>query len=512
MRKDLLDHLVNYQHIYECVAVKKKTIQEIKDQCINEKGMTEPTIRRHFKMISEEKNRGMLLVDSGSVSINKPLVREVFSEIFRMLNVELDEVSGEVIDRKDAEIEELKKSIESAQMDNQKLIEDAGREQKRSKAKDVEIIRLNRKIASLVQEQISKQLDRGIVYAKEVTIEPGPTAQEALFLDESIVELDIDKSISKHGGSRESFYNISTDTENKKDVDGNKIPGRELTKENYFLRTARSIMPKSFLEKWANDVLEEKEFNEKHGITPIISAAKKKDRADANTGKSEIELHSEELIRKRKASIRTLLNDDRFTDQMKLQLYARFCDYHGTEMEQLINFAADYEINARWFIQILESSDVCDNYENIRDYLRIFAKPSEYKKKMDFARELVDGVWNIKMEYDGKQTLFALVPVEEIKEIRDRLLLPESKFICRDLKETVEEKKEQSSAIVNKENSECETDSEDNMNGVSAAVGFMIAKPAFVETYIMKDDDPDEAMEFGYDEDAIDYGDFEEVE
>lgn len=196
MRKDLLDHLVNYQHIYECVAVKKKTIQEIKDQCINEKGMTEPTIRRHFKMISEEKNRGMLLVDNGGISINKPLVREVFSEIFRMLNVELDDVSGEVIDRKDAEIEELKKCIESAQMDNQKLIEDAGREQKRSKAKDVEIIRLNRKIASLVQEQISKQLDRGIVYAKDVTIEPGPTAQEALFLDESIVELDIHKSIS----------------------------------------------------------------------------------------------------------------------------------------------------------------------------------------------------------------------------------------------------------------------------------------------------------------------------
>lgn len=119
MRKDLLDHLVNYQNIYECVSLKKKTIQEIKDQCINEKGMTEPTIRRHFKMISEEKNRGMLLVDSGGISINKPLVREVFSEIFRMLNVELDDVSGEVIDRKDAEIEELKRSIETLKMENQ---------------------------------------------------------------------------------------------------------------------------------------------------------------------------------------------------------------------------------------------------------------------------------------------------------------------------------------------------------------------------------------------------------
>lgn len=508
MRQELLDHLKNYEYIYECVAVKKKTIQEIKDYCMTEKGMNESTLRRHFKTISEDKNRGMLLVDSGGFSINKPLVSEVFTEIFQMLNVEFDDVSREIIDRKDAEIDDLKKSIEAMKTENQNLKDAAIKEQERSKEKDAEIIRLNNRIASLVQEQIGKQLDRGVAYAGGLTIEPGPTAKEALFLDESIIDLEIEKSISKYGGTRDSFYATSEDAKENVDADGNKLLGHELNKDNYFLRTARSIMTKSFMARWAKDVLEEKEFNEKHGIVPNVSDTRKKARVKADAGKTDIERHSEKLIRKRKISIQTLLNDDRFTDQMKLQLYARFCDYHGTEMEQLINFAADYGINARWFIQVLESADDCDNYENIRDYLRIFAKPSEFKKKMDFARELVDGVWNIKMEYDGKPTLFALVPADEIKEIRERLLLPESKFICSDLVKHADGEQEKSFLLTqNKEAKE----KKDGNSEVSTAVGFMIAKPSYVETYIMKDDDPDDALEFGFDEDAIDYGEFEET-
>lgn len=528
MRQDLLDHLKNYEHIYECVAVKKKTIQEIKEYCITEKGMNESTLRRHFKTIADDKNNGMLIVDSGGFSINKPLVRDVFTEIFQMLNVEFDDVSGEIMERKDAEIEELKKSVERLNEEKRDLTNDVGKEQKRNKEKDAEIIRLNNKIASLVQDQISKQLNRGVVYAGGLTIDPGPTAKEALFLDESIIDLEIEKSVSKYGGKRDSFYSVSEDVKESLDEDGNKLPGNELSKENYFLRTARSIMSKPFFETWAKDVSEEKVFNKKHGIVPTVSDARKKARAKADAGKTDIERHSEELIRKRKISIQTLLNDDRFTDQMKLQLYARFCDYHGTEMEQLINFAADYGINARWFIQVLESPDDCDNYENIRDYLRIFAKPSEFKKKMDFARELVDGVWNIKMEYDGKPTQFALVPIDEIKEIKERLLLPESKFVCRDLLEHIDnehgrkssctEKKEatkeesESKKESNKKETKDEVETKDGNSEVSATEGFMIAKPSFVETYIMKEDDPNDALDFGFDEDAIDYGEFEETE
>ncbi len=94
----------------------------------------------------------------------------------------------------------------------------------------------------------------------------------------------------------------------------------------------------------------------------------------------------------------------------------------------------------------------------------------------------------------------------------DEISSSENNDESEETRDDIEEEQEKSSAIVNKEDLKCETDSKDNKNEVSAAVGFMIAKPAFVETYIMKDDDPDEAMEFGYDEDAIDYGDFEEVE
>lgn len=102
-----------------------------------------------------------------------------------------------------------------------------------------------------------------------------------------------------------------------------------------------------------------------HGVVMKESKAKQQARDKADQGKSEIQKHTEERLRKNKISIQTIVNDDRMTDQMKLQMYARFSDYHGTDMERLINYAAQYGVGAKWFIQVLEDADICDNYENI---------------------------------------------------------------------------------------------------------------------------------------------------
>lgn len=118
----------------------------------------------------------------------------------------------------------------------------------------------------------------------------------------------------------------------------------------------------------------------------------------------------------RDKTVTAIMNDSRLTDQMKLQLYTRFGKYHGTEMEKLINYAADYGISAKWFIKVMESADKNDSFENIRDYLRLFAKTSEYEKKMELAKELIDGTWKIQLEYDGRLTDFMLVPVVEKEE------------------------------------------------------------------------------------------------
>lgn len=503
MRTDLLQHLLNYMDIYEYVAADKKSGTDIKEYLIREKNVSETSARRYVKLIASD-SPGMFLVEKNMIAINKPLAKEVISEIITLLGVKVDDMSEDAIARKDDEIEKLQKQLDRQNAEKQKILNELEKEREGSKQKDAIIQESDRKFKNLVKAQITEPLNRDVVFAGDFEMLPKPTMEEELFLDDSIVSLDLEKSISKYGGKRNSFYSVTEDETEKMDMDKNSQPGQELNSRNYFLRIARAIMTTPFFEKWAKEMQEEKAFQKKNGIEPQASEAKLKAMEKANQGKSEMEVHAEELIRKRKISIQTLLNDDRMTDQMRLQLYARFCQYRGTEMEPLINFAADYGINSKWFIQVLEDPDSCGSYENIRDYLRIFSKPSEYRMRLDFARELLDGTWHIKLDYDGAPTLFALVPVKEINEIRERLLLPPSKFTCKDL---ISEKTE--------ENGKMAAGQDARGKGLKTghAERIPIVKPDFVETFKLNEDEPYiDAEDYLLDANVIDYTDYQGTE
>ena len=83
-----------------------------------------------------------------------------------------------------------------------------------------------------------------------------------------------------------------------------------------------------------------------------------------------------------------------------------------------------------------------DNYTNMLNFLRQFKDPSEFRMKLDLARELIEGKWYIAADYKGKKTKFQLVPIEEFNELRQRVGLPVSEFCYKG-----EEKKEDSDAV-----------------------------------------------------------------
>lgn len=236
---------------------------------------------------------------------------------------------------------------------------------------------------------------------------------DKMFLNDIPLSIDVDRCISKYGGERISFY----DTSEVKKKDNEKI----LNEKNYKKRIAKYLMNVPVLKRWKKDIEDEKEFMEENGLKPIKSKAMLKQRTDIDFDNlSPIEKGIAESYLRKAKLIEKIMADDTLTNQMKLQIYARLSLAHGTEFEQLINYAADYNINAMWFVSVINDAEIGETYENMRDTLRIFAKASEVRQRLDFARELVDGKWHVVMDYgDEKNVPFVLVPAKEIDAIKE---------------------------------------------------------------------------------------------
>lgn len=127
-------------------------------------------------------------------------------------------------------------------------------------------------------------------------------------------------------------------------------------------------------------------------------------------------------------SLNKIMESGKLTNQEKLMMYAMNSEYHNTHIERLLNYAGAHCINADYLIYILEDPDVCTTYENTVAFLEQFADASEFRMKLNLARELIEGKWYITADYNGRKTKFQLVPIEEINELREKVGLPASEF------------------------------------------------------------------------------------
>ena len=109
-------------------------------------------------------------------------------------------------------------------------------------------------------------------------------------------------------------------------------------------------------------------------------------------------------------------------------------EFRDTFVEKLLSEASRYCINADLLIYILQDPNVCDTYDNMIAFLDQFVNPSEFKLKLQFARELIAGRWYISADYNGKKTKFQLVPIDELNELREKVGLPPSSFHYKEKK------------------------------------------------------------------------------
>lgn len=252
--------------------------------------------------------------------------------------------------------------------------------------KQIEELRLeNQKIvADSVLANMSKEVNISTVRVF------GKAVEEDIFLHNVSDVLGEVRDVSKVGGIRQSFY--VKDSEKAK----------ELTVQNARSKVAEILFRSKFFEKLFRDSCAyEKKVSGKVDITAS--------QMDAN----------------RRKSIDLILSDDKLSNRAKLALYAGWHEYHGTEMEDLLNYAGDHCLDANYVIRLLEKPNVANNYQNVRGFLRQACKASEARMKREAAKELIAGEWFVIAEYNGKPCRFQMFPVEELlyfeKLLRKRL-------------------------------------------------------------------------------------------
>ena len=241
--------------------------------------------------------------------------------------------------------------------------------------KQIEELRLvNQKIvADSVLANMSKEVNISTVRVF------GKAVEEDIFLHNVSDVLGEVRDVSKVGGIRQSFYVKDSDK------------AKELTVQNARSKVAEILFRSKFFEKLFHDSnAYEKKVSGKVDITAT--------QMDAN----------------RRKSIDLLLSDDKLSNRAKLALYAGWHEYHGTEMEDLLNYAGDHCLDANYVIRLLEKPDVANNYQNVRGFLRQACKASEARMKREAAKELIAGEWFVIAEYNGKPCRFQMFPVEEL--------------------------------------------------------------------------------------------------
>lgn len=241
--------------------------------------------------------------------------------------------------------------------------------------KQIEELRLeNQKIvADSVLANMSKEINISTVRVF------GKAVEEDIFLHNVSDVLGEVRDVSKVGGIRQSFYVKDSDK------------AKELTVQNARSKVAEILFRSKFFEKLFHD---SNAYEKKVSCKVDITATQ----MDAN----------------RRKSIELLLSDDKLSNRAKLALYAGWHEYHGTEMEDLLNYAGDHCLDANYVIRLLEKPDVANNYQNVRGFLRQACKASEARMKREAAKELIAGEWFVIAEYNGKPCRFQMFPVEEL--------------------------------------------------------------------------------------------------
>lgn len=363
----LLETIQNYPEVYEYITTTEVvTMDQLKDYLANEKGIKTGSLARRLKLI--EDGAPFISLDGERIIYDRKAASLFVDELAKLLGVEQRQT-----------IKELQ----------EKLKENA-----------INVVRT--------------ELERKVLVASSIKAGPKVHASDETFLVDPEELLDVDKCVAKYGGELNSFYKELPTEESDIGFE----PGYELTERNHALRVMKTVGTSRFFKMRIKDNAKVKETEARVGQLFPGHGDKKTER----------QRERDKILHNRFMSLNKIMESGRLTNQEKLMMYAMNSEYHNTYIERHLTYAGAHCINADFLIYILEDSDTCTTYENTLAFLSQFADASEFRMKLNLARELIEGKWYIIADYNGQKTKFQLVPIDEINELREKVRLPVSKF------------------------------------------------------------------------------------
>ena len=407
----LLNHVKSYQDIYSFISRGQKTEGEVRE-FLESTGRAESTVRTFLTSLKKRETPGLLVSKDGIIYVDAVKSRAFIDELMEVLGIPDD---NELMSQFVEENAELKQQVLEYQNQITDLKEILKSEKKKQEEQERTILSLNSKIKQInskLWEQkkiVINSVEQKVLLKDSISIAPITEAGEMALLNEIRPLIHIEPTIIETDGERASFYEDSQTDE-------------ELSEANHQKRTIRRILTDLLLRKRTEEIKEEVLTEEP------VQEQECKTKIPNKTNYHKV---------RRQYYIQSIINSKILTNQEKLALYAFYSDYHGKDMEKLLNFAGDKNINANLLIDLVESAKENGSIANVENMLRQFAKPSLVRAKLDFAKELIAGEWYITAEYNGKPTKFTLVPIDEINLLRKAIDLPELQI---EQKQIVEEK------------------------------------------------------------------------
>lgn len=401
MDEKLLKHVATYYPIYQYVGSCTRSLEDIREYLIS-LGIHRNTVKSQLESITGD-NPGMFRINGDLVTID---TEKAISFI-----ADLESCFSSVLNAEDTAV----KMVVNLQEEYAKL-----KAEKCALESKLEALNKKKEKTTAISKkklEACKLIFPKLLEVDSVAVGEIENVEDSIFLNKEVPLLSYEEFVRRHGLERDSFYmELGEEC--------------ELSQENYRKKTFRTIFTESRFLKRLQETTRVQEKSKNLSLREEI--AKKFHVSD------DVAAMQERFVGGRAVSIQEILSDKKLSNQEKLSLYAFYSPYRRTDMERLLNMAGDQCVNAEWLIMLLETPELCNNYENVKNLLRQSLKPSEWEMKQRLAEELIARKWYIKAKYNGKETKFQLVPIEEFNEIRERLELPPSEFTSGREKESVE--------------------------------------------------------------------------
>ena len=402
MNVEKLKQAMDYSDVFNIIAAGTCDMEDL-DSEMKERAANTSALQRRRKWLTEKP--AYLTVEDGQVIFDFVALAKDLDE-FRS-QVLPENYGSDTVQELEGEIEMFKRQVADLTSELQEY------SQKVSQQEDY-ISKLKADLSKKTGGSLKSELERKVLVASSISVGPKVHVSDECFLVDPDDLLDVDKCVARYGGELDSLYSeIPTD-----ETDTGFEPGHDLTERNHALRTMKTVGTKRFFEKRIKDNATVKATESKVGQLFPGHGDKKSERQKAR----------DKILHNRFVSLNNIIKSDRLTNQEKLMMYAMNSEYHNTHVERLLTYAGAHCINADFLIYILEDPDVCTTYENTVAFLSQFADASEYRMKLNLARELIEGKWYITAEYNGRVQKFQLVPLDEFNELRKAAGLPVSQF------------------------------------------------------------------------------------